>query len=126
LCASHIDPLPDASESNRPLDRVLLSIDAGLQQYGSSVAQVIYFRLEKLYGLKKEEIPKKPEIFVQLLDEFFGVVGAGIVKRSILRELERNSGVKDLMKKQLSVALKEVWRYWLREDGYSSGTGRED
>jgi hypothetical protein len=116
----HVDSVSNTAGSSYASLRVLDSIDVALKKYGSSVAQVVYFQLENSFGLKKEEIPKNPEVFVSCLDGFFGG-GTSTVKMSILKELERSSGMSYVSKLQLTAALKETFHYWLRErQGYSS------
>jgi hypothetical protein len=111
---------PNSLESKDAVERVLSAIETALCAYGETVPQVIYFQFEDRFGLKKEEIPRKSDEFVRLLDGFFGG-GSSMVKTSILRELERSSGKRDVTKLQLAVALKQVYHYWLREQqGYSA------
>jgi hypothetical protein len=105
---------PNSDASRIATERVLNAIDSALAVYGSGVAQVIYFQLETRYGIRKEQIPQRPDDFVEMLDGFFGR-GAGMVKETILRELEKSSGTAEISKVQLSVALRQVFHYWLRE-----------
>jgi len=106
-------------ESAGPLEQVLQAIDNGLRVYGSSVPPVVYFQLENRFGLKKEDIPKRPEVFVELIDGFFGG-GSNAVKLCIIRELSKISGLGDLPKMQLAVALREASHYFQRvQQGYS-------
>lgn len=48
------------------------AIERALSNYGASLPQVIYFKLEKDYHLNKENIPDEPKLFVQCVQEIFG------------------------------------------------------
>jgi hypothetical protein len=86
-------------------DSFLSSIDRGLDSFGENVHVVVYFELKKSFGITREEIPIKPELFVKSVEKFFGV-GAFAVSRSIRKELEETSGIKDLKSKDLLTALR--------------------
>ena len=51
--------------------RIMQCIDDGLQALVDSGKKVIYYYLEKNFGLKRKEIPKKPEIFSRGLNSIF-------------------------------------------------------
>lgn len=86
----------------------LNAIDQGLDVFGTNVHTVVYFQLTKWYGMTREEIPQKPQFFVDTVNQFFGV-GAAVVSRSIRKELEIASGIKGLTTKDLLTALRTAF-----------------
>lgn len=61
-------------------------VDKALDNYGESVKQVIYWKLENTFGVKKKAIPEHPEKLVATLEEMFGH-GAMLIEKSILNEI---------------------------------------
>jgi hypothetical protein len=53
-------------------ETILQSIDAGLDVFGTTVKNVVYFRLKTLNNLERKEILAKPEVFRESLRCFFG------------------------------------------------------
>lgn len=107
--------LDSASEySSRAAERLVEAIDTALQKYGASVARVVYYEFEKSYGLKKEDIPREPEEFERLLNQFFGA-GSPPVTTTILRELEKSTGDANIRNMTLAPALRQSLHHWLRE-----------
>lgn len=53
-------------------DRILACVDSGLDVFGSSVKNVIYWRLKTLSNLDRKDIVRKPEAFTECLRTFFG------------------------------------------------------
>jgi hypothetical protein len=66
--------------------KILACLDEALDSYGESVKQVIYWNLEKTFGVQKESIPEYPEKFVQTLEKIFGS-GANLVEGTIVKHL---------------------------------------
>lgn len=66
--------------------KLLERIDKALDNYGESVKQVIYWKLENTFGVKKKAIPQYPEKLVATLEEMFGH-GAILIEKSILNEV---------------------------------------
>jgi hypothetical protein len=91
-----------------PNDSFLNAIDRGLNVFGENVHIVLYFELQKSQGISREEIPLKPQLFVEFVNQFFGV-GAAVVSRSIRKELEITSGIKGLTSKDLLTALRTAF-----------------
>ena len=91
-----------------PQDSFLNAIDRGLDVFGSNVHIVVYFELQKSRRISREEIPLKPQLLVETINEFFGV-GAAVVSRSIRKELEITSGIKELTSKDLLTALQTAF-----------------
>lgn len=89
-------------------DSFLNAIDRGLDVFGANVHVVVYFQLHKWRGISREEIPLKPQLLVETVNEFFGV-GAAVVSRSIRKELEIASGVKGLTTQDLLTALRTAF-----------------
>jgi len=54
---------------------ILKCVDEGLDVFGPSVKTVIYFRFQTVFNLKREDIVRKPELFVECLRGFFGERG---------------------------------------------------
>ncbi len=86
----------------------LSSIDRGLDAFGSNVHTVVYYELNKWFGISREEIPLKPEMLVSTIDKIFGV-GAVAVSRAIQKELEVSYGIKGLSQKDLVTALRTAY-----------------
>jgi hypothetical protein len=95
-------------DRERARENFLASIDRGLDAFGSNVRLVVYFELNRLFGISREEIPLKPDRLVETIDELFGV-GAFAVSRAILKELEASSGIKGLSQQNLLTALREAY-----------------
>ena len=91
----------------------LCSIDKGLDAFGANVRIVVYHELERRHGLKREDIPRKPDLFVETIENLFGV-GTAAVSRAIRRELEISSGIKDLGGGDLLYALRTAYHEQLR------------
>ena len=53
-------------------ESILESIDAGLDVFGTTVKNVIYFRLKTLNNMERKDIVRKPEVFHESLRSFFG------------------------------------------------------
>ena len=63
---------PQLIEASYDEEKILECIDAGIDVFGSTVKQVIYFRLKTLNSQDRKDIIKKPEIFSECLRGFFG------------------------------------------------------
>jgi len=88
-------------------DQFLSCIDRALDTYGGTVKTVVYHALEKEYQLPRDSIPGTPETFVIGLEKFFGM-GSKPVERTILRQMERISGLNNLEQYDAVTALKKV------------------
>jgi hypothetical protein len=53
-------------------ETILHCIDSGLDVFGNTVKNVIYWRLKTIYNLERKDILHKPEIFNESLRAFFG------------------------------------------------------
>jgi len=72
------------------------AIDEGLFSVGESPRRAIYFHLEKSFDIKKEDIPKKIEVFEDAIEKIFGF-GADFLEVLIMKRLyEKTGGVFEL------------------------------
>lgn len=62
------------------LDEVLESI------LGESGKEVVYYHLQNSYGIRREDVPEKPEVFAECLNRIFGF-GAKIIEDAIIKSL---------------------------------------
>lgn len=69
------------------------AVDEGLLMLGESGRDIVYFRLQHYYALKKEDIPSSPEIFVRCLREVFGS-GAEVIEKAVIKSLYKKLGMK--------------------------------
>ena len=53
-------------------DAILECVDEGIDVFGKSVKNVIYFRLQTTHNLERKDISRKPELFSESLRSFFG------------------------------------------------------
>lgn len=53
-------------------ERILECIDGGLDVFGTTVKNVIYFRFHTIYNHDRKDIIYKPELFSECLRTFFG------------------------------------------------------
>ena len=79
------------------------AVDESLSFLGDSAKCSIYFYLETSFGIKREEIPKKPEVFAEKLEELFKD-GSCYIKRLILKRLYESVGLELKCKKDYSFA----------------------
>ena len=85
-------------EGREGQDFFLAALDRGLNVFGENVHTVVYFELKRSFGITRDEIPAKPDLFLKAVEKVFGV-GSVAVFRSILRELEASSGIQGLSRK---------------------------
>ena len=82
------------------------SIEKALDNFGTTVKTVVFYQLEKEYGIKKDQIPNHIDLFAKIIDAFFGV-GSKKIRDSILHELRISTGIVELDKYDLVSAVKE-------------------
>ncbi|MEM4713107.1 MAG: hypothetical protein QXQ61_00995, partial [Candidatus Bathyarchaeia archaeon] len=81
------------------VERALIeAVDEGLLMLGESGREAVYFHLQNLYGVKKEEIPVKLEEFADGLRKIFGL-GAAVIEKAIIESLYDKIGMKHEEKK---------------------------
>ncbi len=62
---------------------MLECIDVGLDHFGSTAKEVIYFRLRTAHNLQKKDVPRKPDVFSNVIREMFGAGSALIEDRVV-------------------------------------------
>jgi hypothetical protein len=77
--------LSDLPFNQRVLDCVTRSIDT---KYGEGVRQVLFWKFQDITKLSVRDIPKKPELFVDIMRQIFGT-GSGSIERAITEEIAR-------------------------------------
>lgn len=78
----------------REFEEILMeAVDKGLRILGHNMDRVIYYWISKNYSLKREEIPKRLDKFIQCLYEMFGL-GASIIEGEILKNLFYRLGLR--------------------------------
>jgi hypothetical protein len=60
-------------------DALVQAVDEALMSFGESVKKIIYFHLNNKYSISREDIPKKPEIFVLAIQSLLGMGASSIV-----------------------------------------------
>jgi len=71
---------------------ILAIIDEALEELGSEVRDVLYFGLERVHHLSKQDIPKKLHAFDKAIDSLLGVGGLQL-KSVILDVAARKLGL---------------------------------
>ena len=90
---------------------ILRCVNDVLETLGKSGKQAFTSFLEKNLGLKKEEIPRKPELFSKGLNLVFGEKGAGALETEIVQKLLTNLGIDPTSKLTLVAAIKAAQQY---------------
>ena len=62
------------------------AVDEGLTSLGESAGQAIYYHLERIFGIRKEEIPCNVEAFAEAMEKIFGQ-GANFLEILIMKKL---------------------------------------
>ena len=82
------------SQVEERFKQVLLeAVDEGLLLLGESSREAIYFHLQNMVSLKKEDAPNRPEALVKGLEKIFGA-GARAIEKLILKSLYQKLGAK--------------------------------
>lgn len=77
----------------RDFEKLLLeAVDEQLGSLGESSKQALYFHLEKGFNIKRHEIPKKTEAFVDAMEKIFGQ-GADYLEILIMKRLHSKIGL---------------------------------
>ena len=98
-----------------PREAFLSMLDRALDTFSTSVRVVVYYELEKSFGVKRQDIPEKLDLFVDTVDRLFGV-GAVIVKRALMKELIACTVIKDIGAKGLVNAMRVAYHKQLKEE----------
>jgi len=86
---------------------ILQCVTKGLDAFGPSVKQTVYWQLLVVYNLKPSDIVNFPETFVKALENMFGA-GAVAIERAITLEFKSNFQVKSSLPVRFIPALKEI------------------
>lgn len=76
-----------------------------LETLGKSGKQALTHYLKTNIGLKKEEIPQKPELFSKGLNLIFGEQGADVLETAIVQKLQTSFGLVPKSKLTLAEAI---------------------
>jgi len=74
------------NEASDHIEVLVVAVERGLSVLGESVAQVIFHNLDRMYSLKRQDIIKKPDRFVQALQDLFGS-GAAVIEELIIQSI---------------------------------------
>ncbi|MDA4131233.1 MAG: hypothetical protein OK457_10720 [Thaumarchaeota archaeon] len=74
------------AQSRASEEEIMTCVDRGLDKVGPHVKHLVYWHLEKIGGLKRADIPSKPEKFLEGLKNLYRASAAG-VERAILQEI---------------------------------------
>jgi hypothetical protein len=85
--------------------RLSEDIDRGLDNFGSGVKEIVYFRMKQEIEMDRSDIVNKPEVFETFLDEMFGQ-GARTIEKTILKIIEDDFGIQHPL--SLSDAIKQA------------------
>ncbi len=86
-------------------DKQLLDcIDKAFDTLGDSVKQVVFWNFERMFKLKRAEIPVQPERFVDAIRSMFGP-GASIIERNIIREISNSLQLTNVETRELATVI---------------------
>jgi len=81
-----IDPLNASDEF------IVKVIEEGLDALGENVAKVIIHNVETRYSLKRNQVARKPDLFMKALKDIFGE-GSLTIERIIIETMSRKTGI---------------------------------
>ena len=88
-------------------------VDRAMDVFGESVKHVVYWNLEKEFGVKKEQIAQKPGKLAATIDKIFGSGGETVKKTMIKRIAESiDSTVEE--NSDLDAALKRAYKHFMK------------
>ncbi len=73
-------------------ERIIECIDRGMAPLGRSCTRAILWHIEKNSRMKLSDIPSKPELFVEALEDILGP-GAITVERMIVKQVNSEFGI---------------------------------
>jgi len=99
---------PD-SEEDCPNEVLICAVERGFSALGESVAQVIFYSLDRRYSLRRQDILRKPNRFVEALQAIFGS-GAETIQKLIIQSICSTTGLdyKSLGQLSLPSCIKEA------------------
>jgi hypothetical protein len=84
--------LHETEGSHRSFEKILLeAVDEGLSLLGESSKQTLYFYLENSYKIKRGDISRRIDEFVEAIETIFGT-GGRILELLIMKQLYRKVG----------------------------------
>jgi hypothetical protein len=86
------------TENDRFEQAFLEAVDDGLLTLGESGRKAIYFHLQSMCSLRREDIPNKPKEFMEGLRKIFGV-GVQVLEKAIGKNLYAKLGLQYAEKK---------------------------
>lgn len=95
------------------MQKILDSIEKGLDVFGKSVKAAIYWGLEHEYHMKREEVATNPEPFCHHMKQIFGA-GSELVELRIVNELRKQFSADDLDGHDLTKAINLIRREFNR------------
>jgi len=72
-------------------EEILTCVERGLDKVGTGVKKLVFWHLQKLGHIKRNEIPRKPELFVSGLRLLYRESAAS-VEKAIVQELNSEFG----------------------------------
>ena len=80
--------------AHKKFEKILLDVvDQGIRDvFGEAAVRFIYDYLERNSSLRRDDIPEKPEIFAEGLEEMLGS-GAKVIEKLVLKNLYSHFGV---------------------------------
>lgn len=89
----HMRDQPESRQQDSEITPLLMSLlDRALDDYGSSVKQVVYWSFETTFGYDRASVFNHPREFQRTLEAIFGG-GAGIVEKRISSEIKSARGL---------------------------------
>jgi len=85
--------------------KILQCIEDGLEIVGNSGKTAIYHYLETNVGLKKDDIPEKPELFSKGLTMIFGEEGTAMIEKNLVKKLTTHFDLRNQPKITLTDAV---------------------
>ncbi len=98
-----------STETKSTQDVLMLAVEEGFSILGKDVAPIIFYHIDNTFGLKAQDILKKPDSFVEALEAIFGC-GAATIEKLIILSICANIGLnpKSVTELTLSDCLKEA------------------
>jgi len=81
------------TKANNHEEKLTLALEQGLSVLGDSVAQTIFYNLERRYSLKKPDILRKPDRFIEALRDMFDS-GAITIEKLVIQSICTRTGLK--------------------------------
>jgi hypothetical protein len=99
---------PDSSQEEDDLSAYVMScLEHGLDHYGVTTKQVVFWELDKSYRLKENNILMRPEKFVQCLRRMFGP-GSKTIEKVIIGEIKSSPRYSNVDDSDLIIVLKQI------------------